>query len=164
MDFRVQQLFMRQIDSQCDFALRGAKLLDEGLEQARTADVWVGCQQLVDGAGNVAKGQRKPWTLDRAPLRTALAVSEDSALKSTLLRNDLEHMDERIEKWAHEGHPMFADGNIGGGIVGVDPRWVFRHLSTSTRRVTFWENEFQIDDVVAELTRIQPLARQIHYG
>lgn len=112
------------------------------------------------GAGNNTKVAEA-----REELRRSLEVPDDSPLRVVKMRNNFEHIDERIDEWAaisQTGH--FLDQNIGslGGIsLGGGPppdHDVFRHFDPETGDLIFWGQRFNVPALANEVGRIHPIA------
>jgi hypothetical protein len=119
LDRRLTSLLLAEIDSQCRLVL----VAEEHLAQAeqmpmrpgisRIEYFWSAVQGIVLGAGNLrnlvwtglggrgsrADKLRSEQIADRADMRKCLGVNESSSLRSAVLRNSLEHFDERITDW-----------------------------------------------------------------
>lgn len=179
MTLRIYQL---QVVGQCHVLLQGAAQAQSALDKvmqppspseppgARAAHVdafWVAAQNVLTAAANLAKalwgsGGRK--ATQREDLRRSLQVDDTSVLKSSpILRNHLEHFDERIEKWeSKSSRRIFVDRNIGDKARMISPPLedyeIFRNYNPESGELTFWGDSVLLRDVVAEAERILPLA------
>lgn len=133
--------------------------------------VWYAVPNLVIAAGNVSKAlwgtgnekQRARRYAERQPLRDSLRVTDDSPLRHVKIRNDYEHIDERIEDWWRDSpNHNIVDSFIGprGDFEGIDDNEMLRWIDPSTGDVIFWGNELNIPTVVAEVQRILPIAER----
>jgi hypothetical protein len=79
------------------------------------------------------------------------------------MRNNFEHMDERIDKWwADSARHNIADKTIGPptAIAGLEPIESFRWFDPATKEVIFWGEAFNIQELVTEVERILPKLRE----
>ena len=123
MEWRLRQLFIYEITQQCTLVAAAAEDLataekvsghipsDElgnepyAVRKRAAAQLWLSVQSILVGAANISKllwGSKKKRARERAELRAALEVHDDSPLNSAELRNHLEHFDERLERWFAE--------------------------------------------------------------
>lgn len=139
----------------------------------QTGRFWYGIQNLVIGAGNVSKAlwgtgkteDRKRRYAERQPLRDSLGVTDDSPFRHVDIRNDIEHLDERIETWwAESPNHIFADENIGpDGFIGGDAfgdKDMLRTFNPQTNDLTFWGNTLNVREVVAATRELLPKAEE----
>jgi hypothetical protein len=82
-------------------------------------------------------------------LRTVLGIPDDHALKKRTLRDHIEHLDERIDDWAHgsKNHNIVdftfgPPGVVGGGGVGTGD--VFRQYDPATTVFIFRGESFHV--------------------
>jgi hypothetical protein len=182
LDRRLTALLLAEIDSQCRLVF----VAEEHLAQAeqmpmrpgvsRIEYFWSAVQGVVLAAGNLrnllwtgiggggpkAENLRSEQIADRADMRKSLGVEESSSLRSALLRNSLEHFDERITDWywanpsgsyltrgliTRRDHAQFASGTAFFGLY-----------ERETGDVVFQEHVANVYEIVAECRRIQPLA------
>jgi hypothetical protein len=138
LDPRLMEVFEREILHQWDFMRIAADALNQELSQEVPAPMfWFALHAMLSALGNISKifwpsGRPDASTVRRCELlRQEYAVSDSSLLGDRTVRNDLEHLDERIDKWwaTSERHNL-ADrivGPIQGSIAGLDPddylRW-----------------------------------------
>jgi hypothetical protein len=96
---------------------------------------------------------------ERRVLREAFEVQDSSPLHDPLVRNDFEHIDERIESWFDEGtEPILMSRNIGpleGFFSPIKQGDQLHHFDPSTGLVTFRQNSISIPDLVNEAVRLQ---------
>jgi hypothetical protein len=166
MDPYLMQVFLVEIDKQCEFALRAMALLRTCLyETWETDGVFFSVQAFLCAAGNVSK---LLWSnSSEIPgrgkiLRELLGVSEDSAVAPRTFRNHFEHFDERLEKWAVTSqHRNFVDSNIlsSGAIAGVAHEDRLRNLEPTTLALSFRGDTYDLPTVEAALKEIQDAAR-----
>lgn len=135
------------------------------------SDFWGSIQTLVGCAANISKllwGTSHKSASERADLRAMLSVSESSPLDVTgrLVRNHLEHFDERLVEWhdaASSRNVTFIDRVIGLSPTDVVPTPartdIFRTYDPSSGKLVFWGDALSIPEVVEEVSRILPLAR-----
>jgi hypothetical protein len=168
--------FQEQVAYSCRAVLLGFEDVQLGLEElgseAESGRLWYGVQNLVIGAGNVSKALwgtgptqelRDRRYAERQPLRDSLGVTDTSPLRRIKIRNDFEHLDERIEDWWNEsksrsriGILIGPRGSVGG--AGWDDMNTLRWLDPESGDVIFWGNELHIPSVVNEVNWLWPVA------
>jgi len=75
------------------------------------------------------------------------------------MRNNFEHIDERIDRWwAQSKRHNHADKIIGprGLVCGFDEIDTFRWFDPTSKEVIFWGQRFNIQTLVTEAERILP--------
>jgi hypothetical protein len=167
MDTYLLRLYQEQVASCCKAVLLGYEDIQSGLAEGGNRErTWYGVQNLIIGAGNLSKalwgaGERRH--AERQPLRDSLSVTDSSPLRQVKIRNDYEHLDERLEVWWEEstnhnivGRLIGPRGTVGG--EGFGEKDVLRWLDPTTGDVIFWGNELNIAAVVGEVERILPIA------
>lgn len=171
MTNREIMLFATEIETQCGFVARADSQLWDALKATDNTGVWLALQSILISSANISKmlwgsgGSGSATATKRQPLRALLKTADDSPLKSPDLRNDFEHFDERIERWASESPGMFVGRNIwhaGGSpevIAGEKPDTRFGHYDPVTGEVSFWARRVRVNDLTQEAARILPLAR-----
>lgn len=92
-------------------------------------------------------------------LREALLVANDSTLNARVLRNHLEHFDERIDEWYEKsGFRIYADRIVGPREMMIFPgkpdHSIFRHYSPNDGIYSFHGDEVNVQLMGAELQRI----------
>jgi hypothetical protein len=162
-------IFQGELRMQCVLVLIGADQLDEAMkDDGRREYVWAALQSILVSSANISKflwgsGRNKPkLEAERKPLRDLLAVDDSSALNSTDLRNDFEHFDERIEKWASgPASWAYAARIIGpsnfeaiGGEDTLPTPIAFGRFYTDTGIVKFWDNEIDLRAVVQAIREL----------
>lgn len=139
-----------------------------------TTETWLAIQGILVSAANISKllwgsGRKDDEKViarraARQPLRDLLQIDETSPLASKALRNDFEHFDERIEEWlrgnpgAHLGRNIVHEPEGTKFFGDEEPGQRFGHFDPVTGVVSFWLNEVPLRELVAEVTRILPLA------
>jgi hypothetical protein len=153
----------------CHGVLLGAQDIDSVSSPQDVARLWYGVQNVVVNAGNLAKvfwgignaAERAQRYEERRPLRESLSVADDSPLRDVKVRNDYEHLDERIEKWWKESpNRNIVNSMVGprGAIIGLGENETLRWFDPTTGDVIFWGNELNVPAVVKEAARILPIA------
>ena len=97
-------------------------------------------------------------------LRTVLSISGDHVLKSRSLRDHLEHLDERLDVWAHETEGRgIVDLNIGPipaiRIDAIESRDHLRGYDRDRHVYVFRGDEFGIQDLLKGVTEVEGSAR-----
>ncbi|WP_157223717.1 hypothetical protein [Caulobacter sp. AP07] len=158
------RVFQRQVLDQCKFLLKSADEINAGMALRDTDHILYGIQNLLNAGANISKmlwGQKGKFANQRAQLRDSIGVADDSPLREVTMRNNFEHIDERIDRWWVESKAHnLADKIIGpkdGAIVGMEPTDMFRMFDPNTTNVIFWGEEFNMRALVTEAQRIFPL-------
>jgi hypothetical protein len=165
MDPTLQRAFHNHIVYLC----KGMLLAVEDMKTGNPDRMWYGVQNFVVGAGNVSKtlwGVGKPDEtaaryITRQPLREALEVTDASPLRQVVIRNDFEHMDERLDTWWRDepNHNIFIFIGPRGAISGnIGPKERMQWFDPATGDIIFWGNELNVVTVAREILRIKPLA------
>lgn len=108
-------------------------------------------------------GQKGRLAKERKRLRDSIGISECSPLRDVTMRNNFEHMDERIDRWWTESkRHNYVEKLVGprNSIEGVDPTDIFRWFDPSTADVIFWGDAFNIQELVNEVQGIVPRLRE----
>jgi hypothetical protein len=164
MDSFIERVFISEIKTQCEFALRAVEELRQELELRDTRRVFFYAQAFLGAAGNVSKllwpqSPKIPGRGER--LRELLRVPDDSPVEPRTFRNHFEHFDERLEDWAMASrNKVFVDFNVApaGGIVGPDPADFMRNLDPNTLTLTFRGETYELGSVERALRDIQKVA------
>jgi hypothetical protein len=173
MDPQLQWIYVDQIMFQCLAVSNAAADIDWSLRnqaQDQARRLWYGVNNLVVAAGNLQKilwGQRvRDRALrvrrdrERAPLREICQVNEGSPLYKVVIRNDLEHIDERLEEWWRTSETHNYSGEIVGSpaqVQGLGDRDLMRWFDPETTDLVFWANSMNLRAVFEECQRILPL-------
>ena len=162
MDLMLLRLFQQQILFQCKSMLFAAKDIDESLKKKDTTSLFYAIQNLLSAAANISKalwGQGGKFSQKRKTLRDSIGVDDNSPLKNVTMRNNFEHLDERLEKWWKESprHNHF-DLSImpKSAVQGIDSIDWFRVFDPITADLYFWSQEFNIKDLISEILKILP--------
>jgi hypothetical protein len=163
-------MFQRRVADSCQAVLLGVEDV-ESQGAIRSGRFWYGIQNLVVGAANASKAlwgagkaeDRRRRYRDRQPLRDSLSVTDASPLRQIKIRNDYEHLDERIEEWwkTSANHNVVSEligprGSVGGDALG--DKDTLRWFDPTTGNLIFWGNELNVPSVAEEARRIFPLA------
>jgi hypothetical protein len=168
MELILLRLYQCHVATCCRAVLFGLEDIEASNPQVPSERFWYGVQNLVTGAGNASKalwgqGNNPKRYAERQPLRDSLSVTDASPLREVKIRNDYEHLDERLEHWwkTSPNHNVI-DAMVAprGSIVGnaLGEKDTLRWLDPTTGDVIFWGNELNIPTVVAEVQRILPIA------
>jgi hypothetical protein len=151
-----------------EFILRAEKIRSATKEE-RALDLsrrtWFALQAILSAAANLSKllwgsGRNPEAEERRAALRESLEVGDDSPLKSPRVRNQFEHIDEKLD--GLEGRPYAGRtiGPIDSPFLDVgEPKFRFGHWDPETGVVTFWDYSISILEIVAEVERIHAIVR-----
>lgn len=162
MDTFLLRVFQRQVLAQCRTLLSAADGVNKGLRANDSTQVFNEIQNMLNAGANISKllwGQKVAKAQARKALRESIDVKDDSALRSVSMRNHFEHVDERIDRWWEESKTRnIADCNIGpkDQISGFDRIEIFRSFDPKTKDVTFWGEDFNLQEIVAEVERLLP--------
>jgi hypothetical protein len=168
MDPMLLRVFQRHVAAQCRFTLTGVPMINQALKARDTELLWVGCQILISGSGNVSKAlwgdgrNRAKVAPVRQPLRDSLNVDDSSPLFELSMRNNFEHFDERIDKWWNEDqHHNIIDGGVISpisAVAGFTDIQMFRNYDETGPTIWFWGQRFDVQPIVDECDRIYPIA------
>lgn len=166
-------VYCAQIEDQCRAALASIAIVRQFKEGPWDLDtIFWNLDHFINRAAMVSK---MLWPTPSAKtkiakwrgeiLRDALGVDEQSVLNSRVLRNHLEHFDERIDAWYEgSGFVIYADRNIGPRDMMIFPNnpnvSIFRHYSPDAGVYSFHGDEVNVFDMDAELERIATAARK----
>ncbi|CAN5798755.1 hypothetical protein BH23CHL8_BH23CHL8_30020 [soil metagenome] len=161
--------FLWEVRKQSEFAAGAYKAIEEA---ADAAGLWPNIQLFVGAAANLSKllwGSHPDVEARRAPLRAELSMAEGSPLRDRVVRNSLEHVDERIDDW-WEG----AKGSGSRSILNyIDAPYLviratlpdlqreelFRHFDRETGTLRFWDAELALRPVAVEIDRLRLAAK-----
>lgn len=162
MDLMLLRTFQKQVALQCTFMLVAAKDVNDALEKQNVEGIFYALQNLLNASANISKalwGQGGKRAAARKPLRDRIGIGDDSPLREVTMRNNFEHFDERLERWWKESKQHnHADLNIGpqNMIAGVQDIDRFRAFDPKTTDMTFWGQEFNIQNLIDEVRQILP--------
>jgi hypothetical protein len=165
MDESLLQAFLFQVLAQCNYLLRAANDANSALEKRDVEGVFYALQNLLDANANISKalwGQGGKLSEQRKDLRKSIEVNDSSPLHEVLMRNNCEHFDERLDRWWRESsrHNIIdlsiVDSSSNSFLAGAAVIDQFRVFDPDTRNLTFWGQEFNIQDLINEVHRILP--------
>lgn len=162
MDTFHLRIFQGHVRDQCQFLIAAAHQLNAGLAEGDTSHVLFAIQNLLSAGANVSKllwGSRGKKMEERKQLRESIGIADDSPLREVTMRNNFEHMDERIDRWwAESTSHNFADKIIGpqNAIAGLEPVETFRWFDPAKAEVIFWGERFNVQALVDEAEKILP--------
>lgn len=166
MDLFLLRMHQRQVVFQCHAALNAARQANIALVTQDQYTFWASIQNFLTAAANISKacwGSGGKLAAERLSLRRSLALADNSPLANTDLRNDLEHYDERLDRWyKNSARRNYADFNIGPratAINGVDDGDIFRFFDPETSEVIFWGKNYAMQPLVDEITKLLPVAQ-----
>ena len=159
MDSFIERVFISEIKTQCEFALKAVEKLRQKLELGDTRPVFFYAQAFLGAAGNVSKllWPRSPKIPGRGErLRELLRVPDDSPAEPRTFRNHFEHFDERLENWAMTSkRKVFVDFNV-ASVEG--PADFMRNLDPNSLTLTFRGETYELGSVERALKEIQKVA------
>jgi hypothetical protein len=160
MDIVLLRVFQGQVLLQCQFVLLAAEDLNQAMAKRNVRHVFYALQNLLNAAANVAKALwgSKGTSAGRKPLRDSIGIGDDSPLRQVAMRNHFEHIDERLERWWQESERHFyVDLNLGmGSVAGVARQDTFRNFDPRTTNLTFWGDDFNVQNIIDEVLKILP--------
>jgi hypothetical protein len=202
VDFMPRQMFHREVERQCKFALMAYADLKQAfsdykqpsptppapnstdaaqvvatmakheewlealtehqrMQEAAADRLWYSIQAFLVAAGNISK---LLWPSDtsilpeRGPeLRASLEVEGDSPLASRTLRNQFEHFDERLARWAVSSKQrVFIDASVRpvGVISGAEPGDYLRNFDPQNFAVTFRGDRYHLLPIVEAIEQL----------
>lgn len=160
MDDFLLRLFQREAQAQCQYIDYAACDLvrhhgDETLSaDVATSRVWFAVQSVLNASANLSKlfwGSKGRKADQRRDLRASLGVDDGSCLRSLAMRDDLEHVDERIDCWyqQHREDPTLAAYEKTFGIFVAE-----------RGTVTFYDRSVALNGLIIEGRRILPIAKR----
>lgn len=164
MELSLLRQFQLQILMQSQFMLIAAEQINEGLQKNDITMTFYALQSFLNSSANIAKalwGQGGKRNLERQALRDSIGINDSSPLKITQMRNNFEHFDERLEIWWKEApNHNCVDLNIISrkhiiDLSGSDLGW-FRNFDPQTTTLTFWSEDFYVQELIDEVRRILP--------
>jgi len=165
MDDRLMLQLLKQIILQCEFALQAEIDIHCCLNRGNVYGAFYGIQNLLNATANIDKaivGSRGKKKIQRDRLVKCLEFKDSSMVsEATLIRNDNEHYDERIEVWSRESkHKSLADINVmtAANRSLFTPRDRFRGYDPITGDISFWERTINMPKLTAEIRQILRLA------
>lgn len=175
MDDRLLGIFKGELETQCEFVLRGQQQIEAATQQREAMGIWFGIQSILISASNASKllwgsGKTDAQIKARQRLRDDVEVEDSSPLNDRTVRNSFEHFDERIDAWAQEtGADVFLGRNIGLPLaiaVNGQPQSDnhFGHLDLSTGVVTFLNRSTELGPIVAEAKKILDILQRRRRG
>jgi hypothetical protein len=151
---------------QCNFLVFSAEQLDFATREGDMDRIFYSIQNLLNSGANISKmvfGSGGKSSDKRMLLRDSIGVADNSPLRDVTMRNNFEHMDERIDRWwANSATHNIADrlvGPKGRVVVGPETIGMFRQYDPSTAEVIFWDQEFNLKSLFDEVQSILPRLR-----
>ncbi len=163
MDIFQLRVFQRQALDQCRFLVLAAQGVNFGMQQHDTDLIFFNLQNMLNAGANISKimwGQKGKKAAERQQLRASVNIADNSPLRDVNMRNNFEHMDERIDRWWSDSvWHNHIDKIVGppNGIAGAEPTDMFRTFDPVTKEVVFWGERFDVQKLVSEVQRIIPL-------
>lgn len=109
--------------------------------------------------------QRQEFTASRGALLLALfGLDDSSSLKSRVLRDHLEHYDERLDHWSNTSERRnLASDTIGppNAIVGLDPSDTMRWFDPTTNAFRFRGEEYELQPLATAVDQLLPKAASL---
>jgi hypothetical protein len=156
-------IFCRHVEEQATYAMIAYEAATPGNM------FWQHVQAMVSCAANVSKllwGQNGRLAKERADMRAILNVPDTSLMRPTVMRNNFEHLDERIDRWYElPGPRIYVDGNVGPirSAIRTDggSESYFRNFDPTTGELSFWGDIVNIHDLARELGQVRDMASQV---
>jgi len=176
MDRFLEQVYLREIESQATYALTTHARMETTLLAGATdaQEFFREAQAMLNHAGavsrllwppRIADGQKRSRAEARGnELRKALGIVEPHVLQDRSLRNHLEHLDERLDDWAESSkNRIIGDQLIGPvGVIGgsvVKATEIIRHYDPSTSTFIFRGELFDMSQLLAGVGEVRRLAQ-----
>ena len=162
MEVGLLREFQRQVELQCEFMILAEKEIEAAISSKQTVRACYGMQNLLNAAANISKalwGSKGSLAAEREALRASIGVSDASPLSDVNMRNNFEHLDERLDKWWSEStRHNHVDRNIGPKdfMERFDDIDIFRTYDPSTGEIVFWGESFNLKSLMAEVVLILP--------
>jgi hypothetical protein len=162
MDLMLLRTFQRQTALQCKYLLVAAAEINVALKERNIERVFYGLQNFLNAGANISKslwGGGGRLATERKPLRDSIGVDDTSPLREVTMRNNFEHLDERLDRWWKESKAHNHIDLIVGPkntIAGAAETDKFRHFDPTTTDLVFWGQEFNLQQIVTEVQRILP--------
>jgi hypothetical protein len=128
---------------------------------------WQPIQAFLTAVANISKafwGQGGKFAAERATLRVSLGVDESSPIRSTSMRNNFDHFDERLDEWWDESMSHnYVDLSFGNAATvvtgpGIGTKDVFRSFDPETGNLVFWGQTYHLPTMEKEIARIMRVA------
>ena len=163
MDTMLLRIFQQQVLLQCQFFQLAAYDLNASLVTKDRTRSWHAIQSMLTATACIAKalwGQSGGKAEERRALRESIGVDDDSPLRNCTMRNNFEHIDERIERWwAESANHNIIDlsfGSIRQSVRGLNDIEIFRIFDPGSGDVMFWSQDFNLQRIAGEIERILP--------
>lgn len=166
MDTFCLRIFQCQVLDQCQYVILAAQEMNSALKQPDNTRIFYAIQNLLNAGANISKmlwGSGGKQAENRKQLRDSIGVSDSSPLRDVTMRNNFEHMDERIDRWwAESKHHNHISKIVGprNAITGFDDIDTFRWFDPSNTDVIFWGQSFNIQSLVTEVIRVLPKLKE----
>lgn len=160
MDTPMLRIFQQQVALQCKFLLGAARDVNTAMGDANPERLFYALQNLLNAGANVSKllwGSKGRRADARKRLRESIGISDDSPLREVTMRNNFEHLDERLDAWwLKSTRHNYIDLLVGRPILGTEDIDKFRHFDPYTCDLVFWGEKFNLQTLVDEAARILP--------
>jgi len=160
------RMFQRQVLLQCKFVQMAAAQLNDSLRERNSEATFYALQNLLNAAANISKvlwGQSGRLTSERKAVRDSIGIQDDSPFQTVTMRNNYEHFDDRIDTWWQQSkRHNAADCNImpRAEIRGIDDIDRFRAFDPVTNDLSFWGQDFNVQELIDEVQRIFPKLKE----
>lgn len=151
-----------------DMMNREIKRFDETGKNEINENIIIGnVQNIILQAGNISKYffpiSKKKICVERgAELRKRFNISDDNILRDKSIRNAIEHLDERIDKYfelsragyffpSYVGYEVLDDHNLGT---------FFRAYFLDTHKLTILEEEYFLEPIINEINSCYAIIKQ----
>lgn len=181
IDDRKLSIYLGEIQTQCLLAKRCGLLYNQNavskspLDEERRLAVVIAIHGVVGAAARISS------LIFPNPLQSHLEDNEDtrkfrrsrgrqikralnlksSGLDNKKLRNYLEHYDEKIDDWAldpkERSYIGYAFGSM-SNVTGLSQKDVMRHVELDTSKVKLQGQEYDLQELLTEIDRINTLA------
>lgn len=173
----IDQLYLEFLIYECHGCLLSLHRIQRQLDTMDSSNhaligrfIFIDIQNAVCFAGNVSKmlwpHARKAIKGIADPrgqrLRSLLGIQSDAILEQRVFRDELEHLDERIDSWTQRPNLNAALFNIhpDGAIAGLDPEDTFHRFDPSSGRVHFQGHALDLVALAASIERVKEAAEK----
>ena len=157
-------VFFTEAEHRCQDALIGAQLLQQGTSARNTFLIWFALRSILISAAAISQlagGREGARATERATFRSALGIDRTCVLHNRAVRDNAEHIDDRIFRARENGLlDSYVSYNVGpkNAFRFTPPQPFLLHFDDTVGIVSFWADEVSIPKVLAEIRRILPLA------
>jgi hypothetical protein len=161
------RMFQQQVLFQCQVFLLALHDLNSALVTKDMTRAWSAIQNMLNAAANISKalwGSGGKLALERKAIRESIGLLDNSPLRDVAMRNNFEHIDERLDTWWKDSpdHNLmdFNFGDMHTAVKGIDEVDIFRSFAPTTGELIFWSQRFSLQAIATEIASIFPKIQQ----